>query len=602
MASKDTLSRVVVTLIAAVVVLLLVVVLFASLCGCADAVSVWFETVSGLIAVLDDLVVRLVALALLVLAASGIIVSEFQAYSGNQTASGSSRGFALLKLAALMGLSGASFFAAYPLDQLDDEEFKRLNALKSQQAVVADRPAAILADWVQVVPANGSPCRLPSNGNGGAIPDEDSAIADCPYDLVVRAVVKRNSACPAAKLASSAQTAISLQLREREAAPVWGYEEIKVCQAPLPRASGLRSVAFRGSHVISIPASWSGHGGPGQVVLLGDTGCRADDRQICDERNWPLAPLANEIAKPGGTDAAQAELIIHLGDYMYVKFDTWESWKASFFAPAKPLLAVAPWIMVRGNHERCGKHGDAPHGFDLFFGTGEVAPCDGNVERLGDTYALDLSSKHRVIVADSATAYADDVEATWDGRVADEDKAVLGDMKAVLGQVKRLAQGKAGKSVWLATHVPVFALECEEVRRAGGKTGCAVASTGQFAADTPKSSALLRVAWLQSDMSGVTRIFSGDRHLFQLIKADPNSPLQVTVGTGGVNLDPAPLTGEGDQSCHSEANLGAIASGAVPKFAADWQYCSNESHGFARARRSEGKFKVEFVPLEPPTG
>ncbi len=65
------------------------------------------------------------------------------------------------------------------------------------------------------------------------------------------------------------------------------------------------------------------------------------------------------------------DLVIHVGDYYYREVpcpagvacegphgDNWASWDADFFAPAKPLLAAAPWVMVRGNHEECARGGD----------------------------------------------------------------------------------------------------------------------------------------------------------------------------------------------------------------------------------------------------
>ena len=66
--------------------------------------------------------------------------------------------------------------------------------------------------------------------------------------------------------------------------------------------------------------------------------------------------------------AARPDLVIHVGDYLYRESpcpkndhgcagspydDSWFTWKADFFVPAAPLLQVAPWIMVRGNHEIC---------------------------------------------------------------------------------------------------------------------------------------------------------------------------------------------------------------------------------------------------------
>jgi hypothetical protein len=66
------------------------------------------------------------------------------------------------------------------------------------------------------------------------------------------------------------------------------------------------------------------------------------------------------------------DLVIHVGDYHYREapcpfFNVgcagspygygWDAWRADFFVPAKNLLAVAPWIVVRGNHESCARAG-----------------------------------------------------------------------------------------------------------------------------------------------------------------------------------------------------------------------------------------------------
>src|SRR6516225_8754599 len=36
----------------------------------------------------------------------------------------------------------------------------------------------------------------------------------------------------------------------------------------------------------------------------------------------------------------------------------WKVWNNDFFKPSAPLLATAPWIMVRGNHETCARAGE----------------------------------------------------------------------------------------------------------------------------------------------------------------------------------------------------------------------------------------------------
>jgi len=112
---------------------------------------------------------------------------------------------------------------------------------------------------------------------------------------------------------------------------------------------------------------------PSKILVLGDTGCRIKRtllgtiNQGCnDPRKWPFAEVARRAA------AERPDLIIHVGDYHYreaecpssdagcrgvVSGDNWESWRQDFFAPAEPLLASAPWLFVRGNHENCERAG-----------------------------------------------------------------------------------------------------------------------------------------------------------------------------------------------------------------------------------------------------
>jgi hypothetical protein len=32
--------------------------------------------------------------------------------------------------------------------------------------------------------------------------------------------------------------------------------------------------------------------------------------------------------------------------------DNWPTWQTDFFAPGRPLLEIAPWIVARDNYER----------------------------------------------------------------------------------------------------------------------------------------------------------------------------------------------------------------------------------------------------------
>ena len=70
--------------------------------------------------------------------------------------------------------------------------------------------------------------------------------------------------------------------------------------------------------------------------------------------------------------AKRPDLVIHVGDYYYrvsacpvgragcagsPHGDNWPTWQAELFDPGAPLLAAAPWVVVRGNHEVCRRGG-----------------------------------------------------------------------------------------------------------------------------------------------------------------------------------------------------------------------------------------------------
>jgi hypothetical protein len=95
---------------------------------------------------------------------------------------------------------------------------------------------------------------------------------------------------------------------------------------------------------------------------------KAEDAwQACnDPEAWTFAEVARAAA------AAHPDLVLHVGDYHYRENACpeghagcagspwaygWDAWDADFFTPAAPLLAAAPWVMVRGNHEECARAG-----------------------------------------------------------------------------------------------------------------------------------------------------------------------------------------------------------------------------------------------------
>ncbi len=215
--------------------------------------------------------------------------------------------------------------------------------------------------------------------------------------------------------------------------------------------------------------------------------------------------------------------MIHVGDYYYRETpcpdgdaacagspygDRWATWKAEVFDPAAPLLAAAPWVFVRGNHEEC-KRGGAGW-FRLF----DAAPAAKTCPAQSDTFAIELGGL-RLYVVDSS----------------DTDDLIANDpvVDTFVARLKGVAHADAEPS-WIVTHRPVW-----NVLRLGG-----------FLAGGPPS-ASERAAVRRSDLTGVDLVMSGHVHNFASISFGQARPAQLIVGTGGDTLDldaaPPPASG-----------------------------------------------------------
>lgn len=497
------------------------------------------ERASAALAVIDDLLLRVAGVFILVAGTIGLVRHAVDGI-GEDAGEVSRQYLLLIKFGAAVLLSGGAFFAGYNLDRLDNDAEKLLGAPGNpapSEAALSGAPApTILAAWIQVV--SDERCRgVPKNSIKA-----DASVPECPPRFRVRAVVDKAASCAAVALEyQKGRTGPDrAELRERrvdrlERLPEFrrGFGPIKVCEGDLPHPYHLRAVRFADGYEIKITEGWDRMRGPGRIAILGDSGCRDDNQQSCTQDSWPFRTLAQTVR------AEQPNLVLHLGDLMYVAFDSWGAWRDYFFTPASPLLTAAPWVFVRGNHERCGQHGQAPLGFYLFFGQGDGVDC-GEDEELISTYAVDLTDDHRLIVADSSIAFVE----KGNPKCAPEDEEcqpILSALKSVFTAAGKLAGGK--KTVWLATHVPPFALEWkkEQQEKPNSNTVESDPET-RYVTAFPETSAMMLLLWRQEQerLGNVDVILSADRHLFQVLRGRDKRPYQVTVGTGGVNLDDAP--------------------------------------------------------------
>jgi hypothetical protein len=275
-----------------------------------------------------------------------------------------------------------------------------------------------------------------------------------------------------------------------------------VCALDIPRKAARATV---GGRELRLPPAQTN-----KILVVGDTGCRLKGLywQDCNSpEGWPFRKLAIAAA------ALAPEVIVHVGDYYYRESacpplrsscagsphgDNWEAWKADFFEPAGPLLAAAPWVFVRGNHEICTRGGRgwtrllSPFPFE---GEGACAERE-------PTYRVDLGGPTLLVM---------DVTAA-------EDRSVDTALAPVLAK-ELSAGGAVAGPVWYAFHKPIYAA----LRVVDG------ASIGD--------NKTLAAAARDGLPDNVRAILSGHLHVFQIAGFRENSPVQLVVGNGGDALD-----------------------------------------------------------------
>lgn len=258
---------------------------------------------------------------------------------------------------------------------------------------------------------------------------------------------------------------------------------------------------------------------PKRILVLGDTGCRIKGTyvQACnDPLAWPFPGLAKAAAE------LKPDLVIHLGDYLYRESacppgnagcagspygDNWASWIADLFAPAAPLLAAAPWLIVRGNHEDCSRAGP---GFIRLLGPTAYDPSVPCVDHL-TPYAVTAGGQ-TIAVMDNASASDTDV----DPKSVDVYRGDFAALKAIAG-------AEPGRQLWLTAHRPIWAAISGPLGIPIGGNATLIAASGDLSA-----------------FAAISLMLSGHIHTFEAINYDAKVPPQIVAGHGGDNLDPTP--------------------------------------------------------------
>ena len=302
-------------------------------------------------------------------------------------------------------------------------------------------------------------------------------------------------------------------------------------------------------------------GDPQRILVIGDTGCRIKGKELqacSDPEQWPFPQMAAAAAK------LKPDLVIHVGDYLYRENacpadfkgcegtpfgDNWQTWDADFFTPAKPLLAAAPWIFVRGNHEDCNRAGPGwlrllgPLAFD------PAAPCAAHLA----PYSVAMGATN-LVVMDNADA---------------SDTAASGLGPIYRSEFASLASAPAPS--WLLLHRPIWAAISGPLGIPAGGNLTIISAIGQSGVPSP-----------------VELMLSGHIHTFEAINyaEHVHVPPQIVAGFGGDNLDPTPLNlkgavFQGDSGVHVKDGLSIPGFGflLMTKTAKGWTVDVYDAHG-----------------------
>nr|WP_235839871.1 metallophosphoesterase [Derxia lacustris] len=391
-----------------------------------------------------------------------------------------------------------------------------LAACGSDDGLAAD-PASVdtyvKSAWVELGP------------NGAAIARAVSSHADTCPRVEIDGNASRMTLRAGAGTPAQRSTASAAEDSKASAFPVLS------CEIAVPATAKTLTL---GSRTLPLPKA-----SPQRVVVLADTGCRmkkADNAwQACSDAGaWPFETIATAAA------VLKPDLVLHIGDYHYRENACpsdvagcqgspwgygWDTWEADLFKPAARLLAAAPWVMVRGNHEECARAGQ---GWARFLDTSAYSaarscddPANDSTGNYTDPFAVPIGADTQVIVFDSAKTGKAALKST---------DFQFTTYQAQFKKAAELAQKTGVASIW-ANHHPILAFApLAGAAPAGGNA--ALLSVG----DATYPSAYYP--------SGIKLAIHGHVHDFQAISFSSNHPATIVSGNGGDNLDvnlPDPL-------------------------------------------------------------
>ncbi len=352
--------------------------------------------------------------------------------------------------------------------------------------------------------------------------------------------------CPAAEI-DGVPAAMSVRADADDAFPA-------VCALAAPPSAHVIGTV---GHPVPLPS-----GAPRRIVVIGDTGCRVQGvtAQDCNHpTGWPFARVAAQAA------AQAPDLVIHVGDYYYRESpcplarnvcagsphgDQFDTWRTDLFDPAAPLLARAPVVFVRGNHEACKRGG---LGWARLL---DASPWRGACPQTDPAFVVRLGDLSLGVL---------------DSSLAEDRDAPAAEVDRMVPQFEALQAQLGGGESFLLTHRPIWA--AAPVGRLGpfGQIFVGLNATEQAAARG-------RVA------PGVSLVVSGHIHHFAAYSFGKTRPAQLVAGEGGANLVESPRFGAN----HAPLTIDGLTADKV-NFA---------RYGYVLMTRAEGGWTIDAHDLD----
>lgn len=242
-----------------------------------------------------------------------------------------------------------------------------------------------------------------------------------------------------------------------------------------------------------------------RFVIVGDTGCenavfdKAHQNQKCDPEGWPFQKIMDKII------TLNPDFIIHTGDMIYQmdkKNNTGKSWfffQEDFFKPAQNILNKAPFIFVRGNHERCAIGGE---GWFAFFDVHEYSKCTDFTK----PYQIKINDLNFIVFDSSGSATGKDYPKEQLSLYSNEFNEIY---------------SKINSKHWLLIHHPIIPLEL-------------LSKEEGF---SPKMHAMvLKDSFKMEYSNKINNVFSGHYHVNSLIKNEKHNLTQTIIGNSGTLL------------------------------------------------------------------